>query len=93
MESLGFTTVYFGSEPHDIYHKAHVLNVEMHKKLFSPSRDQRVYEYYSGVESRFRGEGCEKSFIPEDLYLYLLAHEYKHYSGGGCCLSWIPVCT
>ena len=83
MESLGFTTEYFGSAPHDIYHKAPVLNFEMHKMLFEPEVYRRFYEYYSDVESRLCGAGCEKSFTPEDLYLYLLAHEYKHYSGGG----------
>ena len=29
------------------------------------------------------GDGYEKHFSPEDFYLYVTAHEYKHYTGGG----------
>lgn len=83
MEGLGFTTERFGTSNHDIYHKPPVLNFEMHSALFGPSHDEKLYEYYRNVEDRLLGEGCEKRFSPEDFYLYFLAHEYKHYSGGG----------
>ena len=83
MEDLGYKTEYFGSGPHDIYHKAPVLNFEMHKMLFAPGNYKYFFDYYANVESRLCGEGCEKNFTPEDLYLYLLAHEYKHYSQSG----------
>ena len=83
MEQLGYTTEYFGAGPHDIYHKAPFLNFEMHKYLFSPGVGNGIYEYFTDVESRLGGEGPEKHFTPEDFYLYILAHEYKHYSKGG----------
>lgn len=55
----------------------------MHKYLFSPGVGNGIYEYFTDVESRLGGERPEKHFTPEDFYLYILAHEYKHYSKGG----------
>ncbi|MBQ4312285.1 MAG: nucleotidyltransferase family protein [Oscillospiraceae bacterium] len=83
MESLGFKAEHFGSGNHDCYYKAPVLNFEMHRSLFSTSHDEKLYGYYCDIGRRLIGEGCEKHFSPEDFYLYMTAHEYKHYSGSG----------
>ncbi|MBO4359821.1 MAG: nucleotidyltransferase family protein [Eubacteriaceae bacterium] len=83
MERLGFTTESFGGGVHDVYHRAPLLNFEIHSALFGPGHDSRLYEYYQNVEERLTGDGYEKHFTPEDFYLYFLAHEYKHYSSGG----------
>ena len=55
----------------------------MHRSLFDPRQEEKLYEYYKDVEKRLLGDGCEKHFCPEDFYLYLTAHEYKHYSTEG----------
>ena len=83
MEGLGFTTEHFGTSHHDVYHKEPVCNFEMHRMLFGPSHDEKLYEYYRDVEKRLLGDGYEKHLSPEDFYLYVTAHEYKHYTGGG----------
>ena len=83
MEGLGFSTEQFGLRNHDIYHKAPVSNFEMHRSLFDPRQEEKLNEYYKDVEKRLLGDGCEKHFCPEDFYLYLTAHEYKHYSAEG----------
>ena len=83
MEGLGFSTEHFGDSNHDVYHKEPVSNFEMHSALFGPSHDEKLYKYYRDVEKRLLGDGCEKHLSPEDFYLYLIAHEFKHYSGGG----------
>ena len=83
MESCGFTTEHFGEGNHDVYFKPPVLNFEMHTALFGKTHENSMYEYYSHMEDRLLGEGCAKHFSPEDFYIYLIAHEYKHYSGGG----------
>ncbi|MBQ6441284.1 MAG: nucleotidyltransferase family protein [Lachnospiraceae bacterium] len=83
MESLGFEVKHFGASNHDCYYKEPVCNFEMHRALFGPSHDERLYTYYRDVQDRLIGDGCEKHFSPEDFYLYMTAHEYKHYSGGG----------
>jgi len=83
MEGLGFSTEHFGTSNHDVYHKEPVSNFEMHSSLFGSSHDEKLYEYYRNVEKRLLGDGYEKHFSPEDFYIYMLAHEYKHYSMGG----------
>ena len=83
MEGLGFTTMHFGVGNHDVYYKAPVLNFEMHTALYGPTHDRGLYEYYQNVQGSLFGDGCEKRFSPEDFYLYLLSHEYKHYAASG----------
>lgn len=86
MESLGFTTVRFGKSNHDVYHKPPVSNFEIHTALFGPSYEKKVYAYYQDVKSRLikdEGNHCGWHFTPEDFYVYMTAHEYKHFSAGG----------
>lgn len=84
MEGLGFTTEKYDASHHDIYHKAPVLNFEMHTKLVPLGENDQVREYYSHIEDKLvRDDGYERRFTPEDCYIYLVVHEYKHYSRGG----------
>ena len=84
MEDLGFQTEHFGSSNHDCYYKPPFLYFEMHRALFGPRHEEKLYRYYKDVESRLlRESGCERRFTPEDFYLYFLAHDYKHYEGSG----------
>ena len=83
MESLGFEVKQFGTGVHDSYFKEPVCCFEMHRALFSPAREKKMCVYYQNVQKRLVGGGCEKRFKPEDFYLYITAHEYRHYSGGG----------
>ena len=71
---------------HDHYMKAPVCNFEMHRALFSELRDDCLYAYYRDVKSRLRrdeGSACGFHFREEDFYVYMIAHEFKHYSGAG----------
>ena len=83
MEKLGFSVEHFGAGNHDVYHKEPVSNFEMHTSLFGSKHDEKMYKYYTDVKKRLLGDGYEKHFSPEDFYIYMLAHEYKHYSKGG----------
>ena len=83
MEGLGFTKHRLSSSNHDVYHKEPVLSFEMHRTLFGPEHDPKLYGYYKSIHQRLLGDGCKKHFSPEDFYLYLLAHEYMHYCSGG----------
>lgn len=83
MERRGFSTEYFGVSNHDVYHKPPVCNFEMHRALFGPSHDDKLYAYYRDVQTRLLGDGYAKRLSPEDFYLYVTAHEYKHYSVSG----------
>lgn len=74
MEDLGFTTILFNKRYHDKYHKEPVLSYEMHTTLFAQQPGSKIYEYYRSRRDFSR---------LEDVYLYLVAHEYKHYSQRG----------
>ena len=86
MASLGFTTEHFGTGTDDVYHKPPIFNFEMHRALFGPSHEKRFMEYYADVKSRLvkdEGNAFGYRFTPEDFYIYITVHEYKHYSGSG----------
>ena len=86
MEELGFEALSFGIGNHDVYYKEPSLGFEMHKELFEGLFFDRFSSYYQNVKDRLvkdEGNRFGYHFSPEDLYVYLIAHEYKHYSGGG----------
>lgn len=86
MEAMGFTTEHFGQGNHDVYFKEPVSNFEMHRSLFREVFDEKMYSYYKDVKQRLVKDddnGFGYHFTDEDYYVYLTAHEYKHYSVGG----------
>ena len=86
MESMGFSVEEFGKGAHDVYYKLPVSNFEMHRDLFDPLREPDKYKYYQDVKSRLikdQDNGYGYHFSDEDAYIYMIAHEYKHYSEGG----------
>lgn len=83
MVEMGYDAEHFGTGNHDCYYKEPVCNFEMHRSLFGAGHDQRLQEYYQDIEKRLVGAGYEKHFMPAVFYIYMLAHEYKHYSAGG----------
>lgn len=84
MEGLGFTTVSFGHGNHDVYHKSPVYNFEMHRALFGSELDNRILTYYQDIkDTLIPCGGFELRFSPENFYVYMVAHEYKHYSESG----------
>ena len=89
MEGLGFETVVYvqNNYSHDHYDKPPVCNFELHRALFTPAADGAIFAYYREHlrEKMIRDEGSKYRYhlSPEDFYIYMIAHEYKHYSGGG----------
>lgn len=88
MESLGFETVSFVSDVyhHDQYNKEPVCNFEMHRALFLPGLNDRIFKYYQHIEDKMipnSGSHYGYHFSDEDFYIYMIAHEYKHYIKGG----------
>ena len=87
LERQGFSCKHFGAGAHDVYHKEPVCSFEMHRTLFEKKKSQRrMYEYYADVRKRLKkdqGNRCGYHFSSEDLYVFLTAHEFKHYNGGG----------
>lgn len=87
MESLGFQVKSFGEKNDDDYIKKPVSNFELHKSLFYENEEKYLYKYYKDVKQRLLIKDDENlygyHFKPEDFYVYMIAHEYKHYNLGG----------
>ena len=86
MQELGFEVKEAGKGHHDEYTKPPVSNFEIHRMLFSGLDSEPCHLYYREMEKRMipDEEGSfGRHFSTDDLYLYLTAHEYKHYRHGG----------
>ena len=86
MLDLGFSCESFGVSNHDVYLKKPVSNFEMHKELFSELHKPEIYQYYKNVKERLIKDDNNDygwHFRTEDLYVYMTAHEYKHFSDCG----------
>ena len=84
MREMADTAESVGKTHHDVYMKPPVLNFELHTLLFGASSD--FYAYYQNPKRlMIHDEGSKYGFhfSDEDFYVYMLAHEHKHYSGGG----------
>ena len=86
MLELGFTCEHFGVGNNDAYFKQTVCNFEMHGELFALTQIGKLHTYYSDIKKRLLKDENNKygyHFRTEDFYIYLIAHEYKHYATGG----------
>ena len=86
MVAHGYTAESIGKSNHDVYIKPPVLNFELHTALFGEYNSEPLYKYYSGVKRLMqKNEGSDYGyhFSDEDFYVYITAHEWKHYNGSG----------
>lgn len=91
MTGRGYTAVKVGKSHEDVYQKPPVYHYELHTRLFDP-HSQFAYAYYGDMLRRCRRQGYLYSMTDEDLYLYFLAHAYKHYTSGGTGLRHLLDC-
>ena len=86
MISLGFTMQHddFG---HDIvFTKPPLSNFEMHTALFGVGHNEVMNKYYDNIECRLIKDNTNRygyHFSLEDFYVFMIAHEHKHYNLGG----------
>lgn len=88
MESLGFETILYVQDKynHDRYEKAPVCNFEMHRALFTTNVDKKIFQYYLNIRERMVKDDNNSygyHLSPEDFYIFMIAHEYKHYTTSG----------
>ena len=86
MLALGYTCESKEKSHHDVYFKAPVMNIEIHRQLFSDSSANNFSQYYKDVFIKAKKiDGFELAYkmTDEEFYIYTLAHFYKHYSNGG----------
>ena len=81
MKELSFQKIRFESSNEDVYQKPPVSVFEIHTALFSRQTAPELYACYRNVKDRLvRDEGSQFGyhFTPEDFYVYLIAHAWKH---------------
>lgn len=82
----GYTAESVGKSHHDVYMKPPVLNFELHTALFSSAHAEPLYSYYADTKRlliKDEGNNYGYHFSDEDFYVYMTAHEWKHYNGSG----------
>ncbi len=85
MEKMGFVCEH-RSSAHVVYNKPPVCSFELHHRLFGADQDRRIYGYYKDVKGRLIRDKDRQfgyHFSDEDFYVYMVAHENKHYCEGG----------
>ena len=87
MENLEFHVKSFGMKNDDDYLKPPVSNFEMHRQLFYDNEYKVLNKYYENVKDILLIKDSDNSFgyhlKAEDFYVYMIAHEYKHFISGG----------
>ena len=87
MESIGFKPQKTDFHHHENFIKPPAYKFEMHYTLFAADFPyKKVLNYYSNIKDRMiRDEGSNYGYhlSLEDFYIYMIAHEYKHYMWGG----------
>ena len=86
MHSLGFSGDMFNSAIDDDYHKDPFSYFEMHKTLFGAEHGEKLIDYYADVKNRLiqdKPDSYSYHFSNEDFYIYITAHERKHYETYG----------
>lgn len=82
----GYTAESVGKSHHDVYMKLPVLNFELHTALFGSAHAEPLYRYYADTKRlliKDEGNNYGYHFSDEDFYVYMTAHEWKHYNGSG----------
>lgn len=82
-EKRGYSTAEMGN--HDAFKKPPVYNFEMHTALFSSVTNEVFANYYSHFDEKMQKSVGEsrQSLRAEDMFIYLVLHEYRHFLGGG----------
>lgn len=86
MFSLGYNCRRAGTFHHDEYFKVPVMDVEIHRQLFSDFAVNNFSQYYKNVftkAEKISGTDFVYKMTDEEFYIYTLAHFYKHYSEDG----------
>lgn len=86
MLSCGFKIEQYDKSKHDVYFKEPVCNFQMHISLFEIDPKEPLYNYFKDIDKRLiknDNSSFGRHFTDEDFYLYIKAHEYKHYSSSG----------
>ena len=86
MESAGYSCLVFNKIHHDVYHKGSFVTFEMHREVFDKHSDPMFVRYFRDTPKRMIKDE-QNSFgyhlAPEEFYIMLIAHLFKHYRNEG----------
>ncbi len=84
LEMREYVCELYGKGNHDVYKKAPIYNVEIHRELFDERLKAEV-KYYSNFMQRTRSSADEYARVMrnEDFYVHNIAHFHKHFEFGG----------
>lgn len=83
---LGYTCQDFNHGDHDVYFKQPVSNFEMHTSLFGLIRQKEIEDYYRDIRHLMQKDDNNAygyHFSSTEFYVYIISHEFKHYTRGG----------
>ena len=84
MTGFGYERSSYDDMNEEVYVKPPIHQIEMHSYLASGAAGDPLFDYYADVKDRLIADGgLRYRFTPEDMFIYMLVHEYKHYSRGG----------
>ena len=86
LEALDYVPQELGGNP-EVYFKKPIMNIEMHKRIVRDKTD-----HYDRIWERVVPDARSAhtfSMTPEDFYLYMIAHFYKHFIGGGTGVRYV----
>ncbi len=84
MVESGYSVASYQKGYCDEYLKEPFLNMELHRRLFHESNDEVWASYFADIKDRLIPTGpYSYRMSDEDFYLFMTAHEYKHYHTSG----------
>lgn len=82
LEQLGYSCREFCAKGADVYYKPPIMNLEIHDTLFE--NDEFGGYFDSALERTAAGEDGRLRMTDADLFVYSVAHFYKHFKIAGC---------
>lgn len=92
MVESGYDVCVYDFGVHDIYKKPPFFNFEMHAYLYRESVNDVFDRYYQNVFDMLVKDESNKygyRFSPEDFYVHIITHIFKHYEHGGAGIKFL----
>lgn len=95
MLSKGYSAEEVGKGYHDVYMKPPVMNFELHTAFFGinhPDEFRKIYSDPKRIMKTDEGKIYGRHLSDEDFYVFITAHEWKHFIQGGTGLRSLLDC-
>ncbi len=83
LSTLGYTPGKLDEINHDVYYKAPVMNIELHRSLFRATTDSFAVIFQDIWSKTELVTGTRYRLIPDYCFAFVMAHAMGHYKWGG----------